>query len=195
MFKNAILGLFMAVSTVTSQAAVSIPAGGDIHFSPSFASVSVGQVFDVVMQGSGFGNTADATVIDDMTGGQLNLSFANFQIDHIVIDPRWTFTFGNSVGLINPTAGTITGFSFGVFPGTTDDSFNIATITLRAIAPGQATLSVLSGEFAGQVGGAFGVTFNMASQQSLVVTAVPEPSQWAILLLGLGIVGLRLRRR
>ena len=27
------------------------------------------------------------------------------------------------------------------------------------------------------------------------VSAVPEPSQWAILLLGLGIVGLRLRRR
>ncbi len=114
MFKNTVLGLALATLAASSHA-VSLPVGGEIHFSPELClELSVDVVLQVVMQCSSTReHVTDARganrQFDDMTFANSRIVL-DFQIDHIVME-HWTFTFGNSVGSINQTAGTITGFS------------------------------------------------------------------------------------
>lgn len=190
MIKSVAVGLAVTVAGVNAQA---LPA---VQFDPSFQSVAVGQVFDVVLQGLGFDLTSSGAVIGNLTGGQkLNFSYdnANLEVTKVTIDPRWTFASGNKEGTIDQAAGTVTGVAFGSFPATTDDDFNIATFTLRALAPGQGALSLVSGQFIGLVGNKAGQLITPSLGQT-AVNVVPEPEQWALLLAGLGFVALRLRR-
>lgn len=185
MFKKAVAGACVAVSFAGAQAAPSI------QFDPSFESVAVGEVFDLVLKGISFGHTSAGLVIGNLTGGQkLNLTYTKTQLQvlKVTIDPRWTFASGNKEGTIDHQQGAVNGVAFGSFPATADDDFTIATITLKALAPGKGTVELVSGQFVGQVGGRAGQAITPTLPQA-TVTVVPEPEQWALLLLGLGVLG------
>jgi len=108
-------------------------------------------------------------------------------------DPRWSFAAGNKIGTIKQARGTSTGVAFGAFPATTDDDFNIATITLKALAPGLGTPALTSGQFIGVVGDSAGKQISPALGQA-TVTVVAEPQQWTLLLAGLRLVGVVRRK-
>jgi hypothetical protein len=188
-FKSALIGLSVAAATSVVQ------AEAEVQFDPNLEAVAFGQVFDVSLKGVDFHQTLDGLLIDNLSGAQ-NLTFhyspAILELVSITIDARWNF--GNSVGNIDPVLGVLSGVRFGSFPSTTDDDFNIATITLKALAPGQGSLDLVSGSFSGRFDGVSGRSFTPALGQ-LDVSVVPEPQHWALLLAGLGLVAFRLRRR
>ncbi len=195
MFKTSLASLGLGLTALLANPAPALAAGAEIHFNPSFESVAVGQVFNLVLQGSGFDFTPDGASIQALTGGQnisLSYSASLLEIQQIVIDPRWNL--GSDDGTINAASGTVTGLRFGTFPSTPDDAFNIATFTVRALAPGQGTLQLVSGTYVGKVNNLSGQSLTPLTQPA-VVAVVPEPSQWAILLLGLGMLGAVRRRR
>lgn len=166
---------------------------------PSSSTVVVGEVFALSLKGTSFGETAGGTVINNVSGGQafsFSYGAAGFEIVSISIAPRWNFSPANKTGTIDAAAGTVTGFGFGAFPGATDDDFDIATFTLKALASGPALLSMTTGQVVGTVGGAPGQSISaMPAVAALSIKAVPEPAPAALLLLGLGaIVALRSRR-
>ncbi|HSW04215.1 PEP-CTERM sorting domain-containing protein [Aquabacterium sp.] len=191
MFKSTLIGLAVAVAATAAQATA------EVRFAAHVETVAIGQVFDLVLQGRSFDLSADGAPIGNVTGGQkLNVAYdpLSFELLSVSIDPRWTFAAGNREGVIDQASGTLTGVAFGAFPATTDDNFDIATLTLRALAPGAGSLALVSGQFIGTVGGKAGQLITPSLGQAMV-TVVPEPNQWALLLAGLGFVGLKLRRR
>ncbi|MDC8772872.1 FxDxF family PEP-CTERM protein [Roseateles albus] len=193
MMKSIIAGFSLAALSVAAHAAP------EVKLQPSFNSVAVGQEFEVSVNALGFGTTSGGLTIDNFTGGQkLDFTFqsSKLQVLSVTIDPRWTFTTGNKVGTIDNVNGTLKGVAFGVFPATTDDDFAIATIKVRAIGAGNATLDLTNGTFIGKVNNKAGQAIAATmGQADVVVTAVPEPQTLAMLLAGLGFVGFVARRR
>lgn len=178
---------------------LSLQAAPLLQFESDSAAVAVGDSFEVRLRGLSFNQTAAGLAIDNLSGGQ-NLSFgydpAMLALVKVTVAPRWTF--GVSGGSHEAALGRLTGLRFGVFPSTTDDSFDIATFTLQALAPGQARLDLQSASFAGRVGGKAGQTFGatLGSFTVEVAAAVPEPDMTLLWLVGLaGLVGLLGRRR
>lgn len=180
-------------------AAFGVQAAPVISLEPVTGSFVIGDTFDLVLKGSGFDFTSGGATIDNVTGGQsVNLTFSSAVLgaQSVTIDPRWTFAAGNSTGTINNTAGTINGIAFGVFPATADDFFNIATIRFTALASGSASVIGVSGDYIGTVAGASAVNIaETYTGANITVSPVPEPSEWAMLVAGLGLVGLYARRR
>ena len=177
----------LGAALVLAAAASSAAAVPMIEFTPSATIAEVGDVFVIQMHGSGFGSTSAGAVIGNVTGGQtVNLSFTGsiFEVLSVSIDGRWSYAAGNKPGVIDGKNGRITGLSFGSFPATSDDDFAIASFTLRALAPGKGNLALDSGKFVGQVGGRGGQNITAGLGQA-AVTVVPEPQQWALLLVGL----------
>jgi len=193
MMKSVIAGFSLAAMAVAAQAAP------EVKLQPSFNSVAVGQEFEVLVSALGFGTTSTGLTIDNFTGGQkLDFTFQSSMLEvlKVTIDPRWTFTTGNKEGVIDQVNGTLKGVAFGVFPATTDDEFAIATIKVRAIGAGSATLDLTSGTFVGKVNNKAGQAIIASmGQADVLVTAVPEPQTLALLLAGLGFVGFVARRR
>jgi hypothetical protein len=177
-----------------SQAALAAPTVG---FDLDSTSVNVGDTFELILRGMDFDMTSDNKVVNNITGGQK----FKLQFDPVVvkmlgvqIDPRWTFSSGNKPGTMDNVAGTLTGLAFGTFPATEDDNFNIARISFKALKAGQSEIMISDGEFAAKVNNAAGAKI-LPSFDSAMVQVVPEPEQWAMLLAGLGLVGLRFRKR
>lgn len=195
MRKPAFIGLSIALAGAAAQAAPTA------QFVPSVETVSVGQVFELVLRGMSFNLTAGGAVINNLTGGQhLDLTYSNTQLEllQITLDPRWTFATGNKTGTIDAAHGAVTGLAFGVFPATPDDDFNIATFQLRALAAGPGTLALVAGQFIGRVAGVSGQRIGASLGQAnlTVLAAVPEPQPAALLLAGLGgLAVLRWQRR
>lgn len=161
--------------------------------------VAVGEVFTLSLKGESFSETAGGVAVNNVSGGQafsFSYSAASFEILSISIAPRWYFGPANKTGTVDATAGTVTGLGFGVFPATTDDDFDIATFTLKAIAPGSGSFSITGGQIIGTVGGEPAQLISATPAALTVsITAVPEPTPSALLLLGLGAVAvLRLSR-
>jgi len=182
----------------------SVQAAPSIQLTPSFESVSVGDEFNVLVKGLGFGTTDTGLTIVNFTGGQnLNFTFQSSMLEvlSVTIDPRWTFAAGNKPGTIDNVNGTLKGVAFGVTPPTTDDDFNIASIKVRAIGAGQGTLDLTTGTFVGLVTKATGgnstqaIAAAMGQADVTITSAVPEPQTWALLLAGMGCISLKLRRR
>jgi len=172
-------------------------AAAEVKFSPTMLSLMPGEVIQVWLRGLDFTVTPMGGTINNVTGGQ-NLSFtynpAVFQMVSTAIAPRWNFGPGNQPGTINAAAGTITGMAFGNFPATTDTAFDIASFTLRALQPGMGSLTLVSGQFIGQVNGNAAQLINPALS-ALTVSVVPEPAHWLLFMAGLAVIGLQLRRR
>ena len=172
-------------------------AAAEVKFSPTMLSLMPGEVIQVWLRGLDFTTTPMGGTINNVTGGQ-NLSFtynpAVFQVVSTAIAPRWNFGPGNQPGTINAAAGTITGMAFGNFPATTDTAFDIASFTLRALQPGAGSLTLVSGQFIGQVNGNAAQLINPALG-ALTVSVVPEPAHWLLFMAGLAGIGLQLRRR
>jgi len=172
-------------------------AAAEVKFSPTMLSLMPGEVIQVWLRGLDFTTTPMGGTINNVTGGQ-NLSFtynpAVFQVVSTAIAPRWNFGPGNQPGTINAAAGTLTGMAFGNFPATTDTAFDIASFTLRALQPGMGSLTLVSGQFIGQVNGNAAQLINPALG-ALTVSVVPEPAHWLLFMAGLAVIGLQLRRR
>lgn len=177
------------------QGAHAIPT---VSFQPDPAAVLVGDTIELLLTGTGFDFTADGKTINNVTGGQkFNLQFdsALLQIVSVNIDPRWIFTRGNNVGALNNTVGTLTSLAFATSPPTTDDSFNIASITFKALQAGDGLITLTGGEFIARVNNVSGTkVLPNFDNTTILVRAVPEPQQWAMLMAGLGLVGWRIRR-
>lgn len=193
--KHSIRMLCASALLTTSLPALAVPS---VTFTVP-ADVAQGAVFQVVLRGTGFGQTQGGQVIDSVTGGQkFNLQFdpSRVSVEGVQINQRWTFTTGNSIGTVNNSAGTVTGLAFAVFPATTDDDFPIATLTLRAIGSGTAQVSVATGEVAARVAGVSGTKIvPQFVPVALGIAATPVDDQdvplplWALAVLGAGLGG------
>ncbi len=192
------LAAFCAVAALLS-ASTGARAAPQLQLDATTSSVAVGQAFDVVLTGHAFDLTAGGQVINNVTGGQnLNFSFSNttFQLLSVTIDPRWTFSAANKPGTIDQALGTIAGTAFGVFPATTDDDFTIATFSIKALAPGMGTLTLLSGQIIGQVAGQAGQLIVASTGTATIgISPVPESAPWVLLAAGVCMLGLRTGRR
>jgi len=172
-------------------------AAAEVKFSSATLNLMPGEVIQVWLRGLDFTVTPMGGTINNVTGGQ-NLSFtynpAVLQVVSTAIAPRWNFGPGNQPGTINAAAGTLTGMAFGNFPATTDTAFDIASFTLRALQPGAGSLTLVSGQFIGQVNGNAAQLINPALG-ALTVSVVPEPAHWLLFMAGLAGIALRLRQR
>ena len=182
-----------------ATAAINAHALPTVGFDQTTKSVDVGDTFELVLQGSGFDTTFDAKLIDNVTGGQhFDLSFGAgvLQLVDVQIASRWIFSSGNKTGTIDNGAGTLTGMAFGTFPATTDDSFDIATLSFQAISSGASELVLSGGVFAARVASISGsvITPDFETTNISVTSPVPEPETWAVMLAGLGMIGWRTRR-
>lgn len=193
MFKTLALSLAAMAVSAGAQAA---PA---LVLQTTSVSVHEGDTFEVLLRGKDFDHDHNGVKVNSITGGQgFKLAFSSglLQLVSVDIDARWSFK--PDAGVIDNTAGTLTGLRFGSFPATDDDYFDIATLTLKAQAAGDAMLAVTAGTLAGMVDGKGGKSvaprFGTLNLQILPVSQVPEPQHWAMLLAGLGVLGLRLRR-
>lgn len=172
-------------------------AAPEVKLAASQPSVNVGDVFSVMLSAASFDAIAGKS-IDSISGARdLTFSFTSgtLEVVNVTLAPQWTF--GVNLGVVDPTAGTITGLRFGSFPAVTGTDFAIGTVTLRAVAAGSGTLDLVSGTFQGKLGGVTGQSFSPAMGEATVVvaSAVPEPASLALLLAGLGCVALRTRAR
>jgi hypothetical protein len=187
---------FILAALTMGAGAQAAPA---LVFQTASTTVTVGDSFEVLLRGEGFGTDKAGVTVNSISGGQgVNLSFSSglLELVAVAIDPRWSFSV--RAGVIDAALGTVTGMRFGSFPATPDDDFDIARLTLRALGPGNGALAVTAATFAGMVGGAAGKavlpSFGQLQLQIQPVANVPEPQHWALLLAGLGVLGLRLRR-
>jgi len=173
-----------------------------VKLTPSQTSVMVGDSFSVLVQGVGFDKTPTNAVIDNFQGGQ-NVAFtfnnAALELLSVTVDTAWTFR--RLPGTINNTAGTLKSLTFLASPAlvTTgpDYSFNFATLQFKALAPGTGSVLATGGSFVGKVAGAAAKSINptLGSTSVMVTSVVPEPGSAALLLAGMGVVGLLMRRR
>lgn len=191
----------MMKKTLTALSLAALTAGAvaapEVTLTTSSPTVSVGDVFSVLVSATSFDAIAGKS-IDNISGAKdLVFSFTNNTLEFVslAVAPQWTF--GVNLGTVNAAAGTITGVRFGSFPAVTGTSFQIGTVTLKAIGAGAGKLDLVSGTFQGKLSGVSGQSFTPAmGEVSVAVTsAVPEPTSVAMLLAGLGGLGFMFKRR
>ncbi len=161
----------------------------------------VGESFEVVIRGDGFGQTLDGKVIDSVTGGQkfaLHFDTSLFAFESVSVDGRWGFAAARKLGSVDAATGVLSGVGFGSFPAVVDDSFGIGTLRFRALKAGEGEIGISGGEIVGRVAGASGklipVSFEPLSVQ-IAAVPIPEPGTWALLGGGLGLLAWRCSRR
>lgn len=178
-----------------ASAAHAVPT---LQFDPAAPVVAVGDTFELVLRGTGFGTTAAGLAINSLSGGQqvdIAFSAGSLEVVNITIDPRWTFAAANKPGTADNAAGTVTGLAFGTFPATTDDDFAIARFSFKALTSAPAVVGVSAANLAGRVNNVAGTRIAAEFVPSAVqISPVPEPHTWALLAAGLGWIALRSRR-
>jgi hypothetical protein len=163
-------------------------ADGSVVLSPVSSSVEVGSTFSVMVNGVGF--------TDNVVGGGFNLSFNPLvlSLNSVSINTA-VWEFASSGGLIDNPSGTLVDVYFNsnqaVLP---TGNFPIATLNFSALAEGSSALTLAASPdfpFANDNIEIINVSFGTGT---VSVTAVPEPSTWATLALGLGVLPLVRRR-
>lgn len=189
----------LATALLIAGFACGAGAAPTLVFTPSSTTVAVGDVLQLSLTGASFNETAGGATISNVSGGQyfdFSYDAAAFEMLSITIAPRWTFAPARNTGTVDPVAGTVAGLGFGVFPPTADDGFDIATFTLRALASGSGSFSTTAGQLIGTVGGAPGQPIAATyAAVTVAITAVPEPTPTALLLLGLCAIAALRRSR
>lgn len=163
-------------------------ADGSVVLSPANTTVEPGATFAVQVLGVGF--------TDNVVGGGFNFSFNPLVVNlsSVVINTTvWEFV--SSPGVINNAAGTLVDVYFNsnrlVLP---TGNFEIATLNFTAMAEGSSALTLAASPdfpFANDNIEIINVSFGSGNVN---VTAVPEPSTWATMALGLALLPMVRRR-
>lgn len=162
-------------------------ATGSLVFSPTVTNTTVGSAVSVQVRGDSF--------TDMVVGGGFNMRFdaAILSLDAVLVNNAvWDFLV--SPGTIDNSAGTLSNTFFNAFTNLPTGNFAVATLNFTAKALGTSTLELSTSPsfpFANDAVQTIDVNFGTGS---IHVTAVPEPSTWATLALGLALLPM-LRRR
>jgi hypothetical protein len=141
----------------------------------------VGETFMVSVKGYDFVG---------LDGGGADLSFAPglLELLSVNVDPAWDFF--SAPGEIDNAAGTLKGLSFNVW-GPKTGNFDIASLTFRAKAAGASDIDLLPNvDWPFGLGGDV-VNVGLVGTQVQVISSVPEPAAWAMLLAGVLAIGAR----
>jgi hypothetical protein len=162
-------------------------AAGHLVITPASKSVTPGASFSLKVRGDAFS--------DSLVGGGFNLGFdpALLSLDSVAINTA-LWEFAPAAGAINNATGKLSDVAFNSFLNSPTGGFEAATLnfTAKAAGTGMVTLSASpSFPFANTGAEVVAVTFGSAQ----VTAAVPEPASLAMMLLGLGVLPLVLRRR
>lgn len=146
------------------------------------APVDIGATFTVDIVGSGFANI--------IYGGGYDVGFdaSILRLDSVKVPAFWELGGGSDP--IDNVAGTVAGVNFNTLAGQ-KNSFTTATLTFTALAGGSSAITLSASPFwpFADDNGEVAVAFKNGT-----VAAVPEPASVAMVLAGLGLVGMRLRR-
>lgn len=156
-----------------------------IEVQSPLAPVDIGTTFTIDILGKGFAN--------NIYGGGYDLSFdaSILRLDKVVVPAIWELGYvEDTPGPIDNVTGTKPGVNFNTLAGRKGD-FTTATLTFTALAAGtsQITLSASPLWPFADDNGEVAVSFKNGT-----VAAVPEPTSVAMVLAGLGLVAMRLRR-
>lgn len=158
-----------------------------IEVQSPLAPVDIGATFTIDILGKGFAN--------NIYGGGYDVSFdaSILRLDKVVVPAIWELGYvEDTPGPIDNATGTKPGVNFNTLAGRKGD-FTTATLTFTALVGGSSAITLSASPlwpFADDNGEVM-VAFKNGS---VTVAAVPEPASVAMVLAGLGLVGMRLRR-
>lgn len=186
MFKTTSLAAALLLAALLSPA-----SAATLSFSPSSSTVAVGDSFSVDVLIADLG-AADALGVFDL---QLNfdaskLSFGGYSLGEQLGSLAAFEALDLSLGALGNGAVHIGELSFlAEFP-TQAKAFTLATLSFTATAAGSSALGFSTVTLGDAFGAPLAATLNTAS-----ISAVPEPSSYALLLAGVGALALLRRSR
>lgn len=160
---------------------------------PSAPVVSVGDLFTIDLVVSGLGDTVPGTLgtfdLDFMYDPTIMTSYGvTFGGGLDVLDLGTLFSVLSSPGWINLFQTSFDDID--TLVALQPDTFTLATLSFKVIGQGTSMLELFANAVGDAEGASLPVELGIGS-----VTAVPEPTAYAMLLAGLGLVALAARRR
>ncbi len=192
----AAVALFSAASAVAASYQIPVTAAGDVVWRRNWYYGGADNWSEVAADPNavyheyepGWGNTAFTRLTFDLTPllpvAPADIQSASFNFDVLKV---WTIDGRDNIGTFS--AGGTVYFS----GGTGWKSFDITDSLRTALGNGQSSVQYEL-NYTGYSGFEFG-SAEGGKPAYLLVTAVPEPEAWAMMLAGLGLMGAALRRR